>query len=133
MNSDIARLCAAWVTVVALVSAAAASPPFVGAIENTYALSGDRPLRMPSDVAALPGRVIVADGMHDRLLIFETNGNPIVEWTAIDGIGLRHPAGLCADGEDRIWIADAGNDRLEAEQDDGEDEPVPGPEARKKI
>lgn len=71
-----------------------------------------RAMRMPTAVSVAPdGRVFVADGAHDRVVVFSSDG-VASELREFDGITLRRPTGLYADASGRLWIADAGNHRI---------------------
>ncbi len=71
-----------------------------------------RPMRMPTAVSVAPdGRVFVADGAHDRILVFDPDG-AASEIREIGGITLRQPVGLYVDAAGRLWIADTGNHRV---------------------
>ncbi len=110
----------ATLTIGAFVAGAIAASPFVGTLDQAFERRGERPMRMPSDVAVVAsGRVYVADGMHDRVLVFESDGAFAGEIGAGEDQNLKHPSGLGADTADRVWIADVGNHRLVCVDGDG--------------
>ena len=106
---------------------------FVGVPEVSFELGGERPLRMPSDVAVLSdGRVCIADGMHHRVLVFTLNGQLLNVISAADGKPLHGPTGLATDPDGALWIADAANHRvvrLDADGDAAESLQAPGDDA----
>jgi DNA-binding beta-propeller fold protein YncE len=80
---------------------------------GTLAAPADDPMHMPTDVAVdSTGRVYVADGAKDRIVIFRPDG---VFDRVVDAIGddkLKRPVGLCVDVAGQLWIADSGNHRV---------------------
>lgn len=70
-------------------------------------------LEMPTDVAVdKAGRVFVADGVHDRVVVFDADGTYQRSITSIAGRPLDRPVGLTVDAKDRLWIAEAGGARV---------------------
>lgn len=99
----------------AVIPSEGAPPTFIGTPESTFAYAGDRPMRMPTEVAVTPdGRVFVADGMHDRVLIFTPDGELGGTIESAGDAPLRQPCGLFADRAGNVWIADSGNRRIVA-------------------
>ncbi len=93
--------------------AAAQTYRCTGEITQTIRLEQQPPLRMPTDVAVdSAGRIVVADGVNDRVVIFTPEGNlaTILDRTA--GTPLAGPFGVDVTPDDAIWIADSGNRRI---------------------
>lgn len=68
---------------------------------------------MPSDVAVLSdGTVVVADGVHDRLMLFESDGGWRRELRGFGHVDFSRPLGIAAGRADRIWVADTGSSRV---------------------
>lgn len=75
-------------------------------------------------VAPRSGRVYVADAGHNRVLVYTPSGKLLARWGAGGGNGaagsapgsFNHPSGLAvssvAPGEEIIYVADKGNDRI---------------------
>lgn len=79
-----------------------------------------RPMRLPTDVALLPdGRILVADGAHDRIVRFQRDGefDGVLELPAEEV--LHEPVGLHVDRDGSIWIADSGGGSLLCASADG--------------
>jgi DNA-binding beta-propeller fold protein YncE len=73
----------------------------------------DSSMHMPTDVAVDgAGRVFVADGVNDRIVQFDADGQFVESLNALGDDKLSRPIGLFCDSEDRLWIADTGNARL---------------------
>ncbi|MEP0845727.1 MAG: hypothetical protein HRF50_02775 [Phycisphaerae bacterium] len=93
---------------------------FVGAVVQDIAYAGPPAMMMPTDAAVgADGRILVADGVNDRVLAFEPDG---IRATVIDSAGARalsQPTGLDVDAAGRVWIADTGNRRIVALSADG--------------
>ncbi len=93
------------------VRGAGAADLLVGTVTRTLKAPEPRPLSMPTAVAVDPARnVYVLDGVNDRMLVFEADGE-VRELRAAD-VGLNQPIGLEPDGADGVWVADSGNHRL---------------------
>ncbi len=76
---------------------------------TTYGGAG---MSMPTDVAvAADGRVFVADGVHDRVVVFRPDGAIDSSLRRVAGKSLSNPLAL-ATGDDNLWIADTDNRRL---------------------
>ncbi|QDV92046.1 Serine/threonine-protein kinase PknD [Phycisphaerae bacterium RAS2] len=70
-------------------------------------------LLMPTDVAvARDGRVFVADGVNDRIVVFNPAGHVAREIRRVADQSLAHPVGIDVDASGNLWIADAGNARI---------------------
>lgn len=83
------------------------------AVGTTYAPSGHDAMLWPTDVAVDPtGRVWVADGAHDRVLIFAADGSLSQTLKRVAGQSLNRPMAVAASADGRMWIADAGNKRI---------------------
>ena len=80
----------------------------------------DDPMTMPTDVAVdSANRVFVADGVNNRVVLFEPGG-AIHVWDGVAaGEALKRPTGLAMDAENRLWVADTGNERVVAFAPDG--------------
>lgn len=88
---------------------------FTGRIVQTFTAPDDDPMRLPSDVAvAADGRVAVADGVNDRVVIFSPDGAISALVTSNGDDSLSRPVGVTFDRAGRLWIADTGRRRLVA-------------------
>lgn len=82
-------------------------------VVGTLAAPKDQAMHMPTDVAIdRRGRVVVADGALDRLMLFRPDGSFEGPLTAVGDMALNRPVGVHVDAQDRLWIADSGNHRL---------------------
>lgn len=73
----------------------------------------DKPMHMPTDVAVDPaGRVFVADGANDQIVVFDAKGQFDFLITQPGARKLSGPVALTVDPENQLWIADTGNHRL---------------------
>jgi predicted CXXCH cytochrome family protein len=80
-----------------------------------YQYAGTPAMHMPTDVAVGPsGSVYVADGVNDRVLEFESDGDFVREIAAVGDRKLSRPVGIDVDAAGRLWIADTGNVRIVA-------------------
>jgi DNA-binding beta-propeller fold protein YncE len=77
--------------------------------------TGRGQLSSPWDIDLLEGRLYVSDAARDKILAFATDGDFLGEFgSAGSGPGqLRSPSGLAHDGEGRLYVADAGNYRVQ--------------------
>ncbi len=94
------------------------------------------PLRMPTDVAVdSTGRVFVADGVNNRVVVFDASGRAAPPITVAEGVNLSRPTGLAVDARDRLWIADTANRRVVVVADAGREliEIIPLPQANSEI
>lgn len=67
----------------------------------------------PTDVAVdATGRVWVADGAHDRVLIFAADGTFVQALKKVAGMALSRPMAIATTPDGGVWIADAGNRRI---------------------
>ncbi|GMV95996.1 MAG: hypothetical protein HRF43_08095 [Phycisphaerae bacterium] len=89
-------------------------------VARTLSAPADAPMHMPTDVAVdAAGRVFVADGANDRVVVFRADGaldraiSRVGEWP------LNHPVGLAIDSAGRLWIADTGHHRVLIAAPDG--------------
>jgi predicted CXXCH cytochrome family protein len=70
-------------------------------------------MRMPTAVAVCPdGRLAVADGVNDRVILFSPDGKVVDRLTRVGDEQLSRPLGVTADSAGRLWIADTGNGRI---------------------
>lgn len=91
-----------------------------GRFEQTFALPGDDAMHLPTDVAVdRQGRVYVADGAQDRIVVFDTTGQRVEVITAIGGQPFDQPMGLFVDERDQLWVADTGHGRVLMRKTDG--------------
>lgn len=101
----------------AVVSAASSAPAITerltGQVVQTFQAPAGDPLLMPSDVAIEPdGGVAVADGVNDRIVLFDSNSIVRGVIAAFDSGPLKRPLGLTVDRGGDLWIADTGNSRI---------------------
>ncbi len=79
---------------------------------------------MPTDVAFLSdGRLVISDGyVNTRLVLCDPNGKPLTEWgTRGDGPRqFKTPHSVAVDPEDRIYVADRENHRIQVLNTRGE-------------
>lgn len=115
----VAATCA-WIAVAT--GRAQSGPQHVAAEEvQTIEHGGDRPMLLPTDVGVdREGRIYVADGVNDRILVFAPDGTLNDEINAAGDTALSRPIGVYVDDEDRLWIADTGNARIVALTASGE-------------
>lgn len=79
----------------------------------TFPAAGPSGMLFPTGVAVDPaGRVWVADGANDRLMVFEKDGSlgQIVRRAA--GVALSRPMALATSTDGRVWVVDSGNNRI---------------------
>ncbi len=71
-------------------------------------------LFMPTDVAVLAdgSRIAVADGVNDRVVVFDPGGGVLDVVDSADGRPLSRPLGVDFGPDGRLWIADTGNARV---------------------
>lgn len=82
-------------------------------VSATLAAPAEDPMHMPTDVALdSAGRIYVADGANDRIVIFRPDGAFERAVKAFGELALDRPVGLFVDSADGLWIADSGNNRL---------------------
>ncbi len=68
-------------------------------------------MKMPTDVAIGPdGQVFVADGVHDRVVEFDSQGAVKRSIREVAGRSLARPTAVATSG-DSLWIADADHHR----------------------
>ncbi len=90
-----------------------AATPVVGEVVSTYQIDGDDSLVMPTDVAVdTEGRVIVADGSNDRVVIFGADGTVLERLRSIGAESLSRPVSVATDAAGRIYVADTGHHRI---------------------
>lgn len=93
---------------------------FTGRIVQTFAAPDEAPMRLPSDVAvAADGRVAVADGVNDRVVIFSPDAGVSAIVASHGDDSLSRPMGVTFDRAGRLWITDTGHCRLVACEVDG--------------
>jgi len=81
-------------------------------VAHDAAIYGGAGMDMPTDVAVAPdGRVFVADGVHDRVVVFRPGGAVDSSLRRVAGRSLSNPLAL-ATSDESLWIADTGNRRL---------------------
>lgn len=95
------------------VAAALAADPFVGATALNFEYDGEPAMLMPTAVAVGPdGVVYVADGVNDRVLLFDPEGKHLGEIRRVGERDLSSPVGVKIDEKGLLWIADCGNHRV---------------------
>lgn len=71
------------------------------------------PLTMPTDVAAgRDGVIYVADGVNDRVVMFDAQGSYSGELSSIGDVALSNPIGLAVEADNHLWITDNGHHRV---------------------
>ena len=81
-------------------------------VQTVSAPEGDA-MQYPTDVAVdRGGKIYVADGVNDRILCFERDGQFDGATRVLGDEALSNPIGLCFDSGDRLWIADNGHHRV---------------------
>lgn len=97
-------------------------------ITATLAAPVDNEMDKPTDVAVdSVGRVYIADGVKSRVVVLGADRSFAGAISAVGGIALARPVGLCVDDQDRVWIADPGLHRALAAATKGEDWPGRAP------
>lgn len=93
-------------------SALAATPCLARPLaEFTY--HGSPPLRMPTGLAVTQdGRLFVADGVNDRLLQFNAQGDLVAEIRQIGDESLSRPLSVRLDAAGRLFVSDTGHERV---------------------
>lgn len=90
-----------------------------------FAIAGSPPMQIPTGVAVAPdGRVLVADGVNDRVLEFDPDGSCIRKITTAAGKALSRPLSVKVAPGNEIWIADTGNLRIVVLGSDGAEDRV---------
>ena len=80
---------------------------------RTFSAGSREPMLYPTSVAVdSTGRVWVADGAHDRVLVFASTGTLSQTVRRIAGVALSRPSGIATSADGRVWIADTGNARI---------------------
>jgi streptogramin lyase len=79
--------------------------------------SGPGQFSEPIEVDVDPsGNVWVGDGQTDRIQLYNAAGDYVAQFgsfgTGAQQLKLGAPAGIAADGEGRVWVADSGNNRV---------------------
>lgn len=78
-----------------------------------YALPADDPLHLPTDVAVdASGRVFVADGVNDRVAVFNSDGSLLKLLSHVGGAALSNPISVMLDAKGNLWISDNGNHQI---------------------
>jgi len=100
---------------------------------------GDGQFQDPIDVTSDSGKVYVADRLNNRIQVFTTDGNFIRKWGSLcnlqngagcidtDGAGplspgdgqFNDPHAVAVDSAGNVYVADAGNNRIQKFQNDG--------------
>lgn len=100
--------------------AAAPPPPYVATRILELTVSGDAPMRMPTDVTVGPaGGIYVVDGIHHRIVRFDSAGRTLDAITRVGDETLSSPIAATTDAEGRLWIADTGHHRVLVRGADG--------------
>jgi predicted CXXCH cytochrome family protein len=100
--------------VVSLLSVTATADGVKGAVAADFAaVPPAHALRLPTAVAIGPGDdVFVLDGVNNRVVVFDANGQPTALIVPSGDATLQQPVGLRTTPDGRVWIADSGNGRL---------------------
>jgi len=94
--------------------------PFVGKATTEYQQGVPKPLRMPTDVAVgADGRLFIADGVNDRVVVFDGAGKFIESIEQVGNNRLSRPVGVAMGPSGALWIADTGNGRVVQRNADG--------------
>jgi len=94
--------------------------PFVGNVSVEYKHGVSSPMRMPTDAAVGPdGRVYVADGVNDRVVVFDADGKFVETIEQVGAYTLSRPVGVTVGPSGSLWIADTGNGRAIQRMPDG--------------
>lgn len=83
---------------------------------------GGDPLRLPSDAAIGPGgELYVVDGVHHRIVAFDTNGKTRSTWGGLGSVPgkFSYPLGIAAGPDGTLYVADTGNRRIQAFTSEG--------------
>lgn len=92
---------------------ASESPIHAATPVRTYTLGGDAGLRLPSAVAVGPAdQVFVADGVNDRVVVFDGDGGFVRSITRVAGRDLTRPTAVATSRDGHLWVADAGHHRV---------------------
>ncbi len=95
--------------------------PYVAHESLAITSAAEVALRMPTAVAAGPdGSILVADGVHDRVVRFNADGSLASVIESAGSRRLNAPLHVAVDGKGRVWIADTGNRRVVALSPGGE-------------
>lgn len=82
-------------------------------VQRTLSAPADQPMTMPTAVVVdHNGRILVADGVNNRIVCFRPDGTFDGSITSVGQAQLRNPIGLAVDSQNRLWIADTGKHRL---------------------
>ncbi len=80
---------------------------------RTFTAGPREPMLYPTSVAVdSTGRVWVADGARDRMLVFSADGSLSQTVRRVAGVALSRPSGVATSTDGRVWIADTGNSRV---------------------
>jgi predicted CXXCH cytochrome family protein len=95
-------------------------PAFSGIRVRDFAQASAPNLHMPTDVAVgADGRVYVADGVNDRVAVFQPNGDVIGTLSTFGDDMLRRPLSVALDDQGRLFVGDTGNRRIVVFDPDG--------------
>jgi len=87
---------------------------------TVFALGGDRPMVLPTAVAAAPdGRVWVADGVRGRVVGFAADGSLAETIVRVGGTALSNPSDVAISADGTLWIADVGLGAVAVRRADG--------------
>lgn len=94
-------------------SSGRADVPIAALAAQAFTIHSAPSLLMPTDVAVTKdGRVFVADGVNDRIVLFGPKGELLRAIALVGGERLSHPVGIDVDQAGNLWIADAGSARI---------------------
>lgn len=106
-----------WVPVLGALALLGAAPApgttVVSSVVHSFSAGSREGMLYPNAVAVDGnGRVWVADGARDRVLVFSGDGGLTQTVRRVAGVGLSRPMGIATTPDGRVWIADAGNNRI---------------------
>ncbi|MEK6643067.1 MAG: cytochrome c3 family protein [Planctomycetota bacterium] len=102
-------------------SSAYADHPLIGTPLDPLSAANDDALLMPTGVdIATDGTVYVADGVHDRIIAFDSAGRVASRITTVGSESLSRPVNVAVGPDGVLWIADTGHSRVLARSSDGQ-------------
>ncbi len=97
----------AWAQQAEPAAAQAQETVIAAAPQAVFTLGGERPMVLPTAVAAGAERIWVADGVNRRVLGFTPDGALAIRIERVGGVDLRNPVALAVSADGSLWIADA--------------------------
>ena len=93
---------------------------YVATLVRTYEVQAEPSLLLPTAVAvARDGSIFVVDGVNDRIVRFDAEGAVLEEIQQVGDERLAQPMAARLDATERLWIVDAGNQRVLVRAPDG--------------